>query len=150
MKGGLRQSMAWLHTWTGLPVGWVLFFVFLTGTLGYFDSEIRMNSMSGWSTGRWCRRCASQTPRGDSEPVLDLPETVQPPVSRAGRRAPCRSSTPATSRGWATALAVARRGRQGASQHRTELQARRRIRATLANGGASSEAGPLTTAGRSA
>ena len=40
MKGGLRQSMAWLHTWTGLPVGWVLFFIFLTGTLGYFDSEI--------------------------------------------------------------------------------------------------------------
>ena len=40
MKGGLRQSMAWLHTWTGLPAGWVLFFVFLTGTLGYFDSEI--------------------------------------------------------------------------------------------------------------
>ena len=40
MNGGLRQSMAWLHTWTGLPVGWVLFFVFLTGTLGYFDSEI--------------------------------------------------------------------------------------------------------------
>ena len=40
MKGGFRQSMAWLHTWTGLPVGWVLFFVFLTGTLGYFDSEI--------------------------------------------------------------------------------------------------------------
>lgn len=40
MRGGLRQSMAWLHTWAGLPVGWVLFFVFLTGTLGYFDSEI--------------------------------------------------------------------------------------------------------------
>ena len=40
MKGGLRQSMAWLHTWAGLPVGWVLYFVFLTGTLGYFDSEI--------------------------------------------------------------------------------------------------------------
>ena len=40
MKGGLRQSMAWLHTWTGLLVGWVLFFVFLTGTIGYFDTEI--------------------------------------------------------------------------------------------------------------
>ena len=40
MRGGLRQSMAWLHTWAGLPVGWVLYFVFLTGTLGYFDSEI--------------------------------------------------------------------------------------------------------------
>ncbi len=35
-----RQSMTWLHTWAGLVVGWVLFFVFLTGTLGYFDTEI--------------------------------------------------------------------------------------------------------------
>jgi uncharacterized iron-regulated membrane protein len=40
MKEGFRQSMAWLHTWTGLVVGWILFFVFLTGTLGYFDTEI--------------------------------------------------------------------------------------------------------------
>ena len=38
--GGLRQSMGWLHTWSGLLVGWVLFFVFLTGTTGYFDTEI--------------------------------------------------------------------------------------------------------------
>lgn len=40
MKEGFRQSMAWLHTWTGLIVGWVLFFVFLTGTVGYFTPEI--------------------------------------------------------------------------------------------------------------
>lgn len=40
MKNGFRQSMAWLHTWTGLVVGWVLFFVFVTGNLGRFDSEI--------------------------------------------------------------------------------------------------------------
>lgn len=40
MKEGFRQSMAWLHTWTGLIVGWVLFLVFLTGTAGYFDEEI--------------------------------------------------------------------------------------------------------------
>ncbi len=32
--------MAWLHTWAGLTLGWVLFFIFLTGTLGYFDTEI--------------------------------------------------------------------------------------------------------------
>ncbi|MDQ7970267.1 MAG: PepSY-associated TM helix domain-containing protein [Oxalicibacterium faecigallinarum] len=32
--------MAWLHTWTGLVVGWVLFFVFITGTVGYGTSEI--------------------------------------------------------------------------------------------------------------
>ena len=40
MKSGFRQSMSWLHTWGGLSVGWILFFVFLTGTLGYFDTEI--------------------------------------------------------------------------------------------------------------
>lgn len=32
--------MAWLHTWSGLVVGWVLFFVFATGTAGYFVYEI--------------------------------------------------------------------------------------------------------------
>ncbi|MCU4675386.1 PepSY domain-containing protein [Catenovulum sp. 2E275] len=32
--------MTWLHTWTGLVVGWVLFAVFLTGTLAYFQHEI--------------------------------------------------------------------------------------------------------------
>lgn len=40
MKEGFRQSMAWLHTWLGLLVGWVLFYVYLTGTLGYLDKEI--------------------------------------------------------------------------------------------------------------
>ncbi|MGD9758889.1 MAG: PepSY-associated TM helix domain-containing protein [Comamonas sp.] len=36
----LRQSAAWLHTWSGLIVGWLLFFVFVTGTAGYFQYEI--------------------------------------------------------------------------------------------------------------
>jgi uncharacterized iron-regulated membrane protein len=40
VKEGFRQCMAWLHTWTGLCVGWVLFFVFATGTAGYFSHEI--------------------------------------------------------------------------------------------------------------
>lgn len=40
MKESFRQSMAWLHTWTGLVVGWVLFFVFVTGTAGYVTDEI--------------------------------------------------------------------------------------------------------------
>lgn len=40
MMGGLRRSMADLHTWTGLLLGWVLYFMFLTGTTGYFDTEI--------------------------------------------------------------------------------------------------------------
>jgi len=40
MKAGFRQCMAWLHTWTGLVVGWVLFFVFVTGTAGYATYEL--------------------------------------------------------------------------------------------------------------
>ncbi|MET1079872.1 MAG: PepSY-associated TM helix domain-containing protein [Pseudomonas sp.] len=39
-KQGLRQSMAWLHTWGGLWACWVLFVVFLTGSLGVFDEPI--------------------------------------------------------------------------------------------------------------
>ncbi|WP_447918506.1 PepSY-associated TM helix domain-containing protein [Achromobacter aegrifaciens] len=37
---GLRQSMSWLHTWSGLIFGWVLFAMFLTGTLAFFRPEI--------------------------------------------------------------------------------------------------------------
>lgn len=32
--------MAWLHTWAGLVFGWLLFAIFLTGTLSYFKNEI--------------------------------------------------------------------------------------------------------------
>ncbi len=32
MKQGFRQSMNWVHTWSGLLVGWVLFMVFAAGT----------------------------------------------------------------------------------------------------------------------
>jgi uncharacterized iron-regulated membrane protein len=40
MKEHFRQSMAWLHTWTGLLAGWVMFFVFVTGTAAFFCDEI--------------------------------------------------------------------------------------------------------------
>lgn len=40
MKEHFRQSMAWLHTWLGLLFGWVLYFMFITGTAGYLDTEI--------------------------------------------------------------------------------------------------------------
>lgn len=36
----LRQSMSWMHTWTGLLLGWVLYFMFLTGSAGYYDTEL--------------------------------------------------------------------------------------------------------------
>lgn len=40
MKPTFRQSMSWLHTWGGLWFTWILFAIFLTGTLGVFDDPI--------------------------------------------------------------------------------------------------------------
>lgn len=40
MKQTFRQSMAWLHTWAGLSVVWVLFFMFVMGTISYFEEEL--------------------------------------------------------------------------------------------------------------
>ncbi|MFY0640474.1 MAG: PepSY domain-containing protein [Bermanella sp.] len=40
MNGAFRQSMNWLHTWSGLLLSSLLYFIFITGTAGYFDEEI--------------------------------------------------------------------------------------------------------------
>ncbi|MCL7714250.1 PepSY-associated TM helix domain-containing protein [Stenotrophomonas mori] len=40
MKNGFRQSMAWLHTWSGLLVGWLLLLIFMAGTASYYRDEI--------------------------------------------------------------------------------------------------------------
>ncbi|QHE91788.1 PepSY domain-containing protein [Pandoraea fibrosis] len=37
---GIRQTMSDLHTWTGLLVGWLLYAMFLTGTVSYFKDEL--------------------------------------------------------------------------------------------------------------
>ena len=39
-SGGLRQAQAWLHTWCGLWFSWLLFAVFLTGSLAVFQEPI--------------------------------------------------------------------------------------------------------------
>ena len=39
-RPGLRQTMAWLHTWSGLWLSWLLFAIFLTGTLAVFEEPI--------------------------------------------------------------------------------------------------------------
>lgn len=40
MKGSFRQSMAWLHTGSGLAFGWLLFAVFFAGTIAVFRAEV--------------------------------------------------------------------------------------------------------------
>lgn len=38
----IRQRMAQLHRWTGLLLGWLLFVIFLTGTLSFFRQELSL------------------------------------------------------------------------------------------------------------
>lgn len=40
MTGRFRQRMAWLHGWAGVLVGLILYSVFVSGTLSYFNDEI--------------------------------------------------------------------------------------------------------------
>lgn len=44
MYKSIRQSMAWLHSWTGLLLGWLLFAIFLTGSLSYYRHD-----MTAWT-----------------------------------------------------------------------------------------------------
>lgn len=37
---GIRQSMSDLHAWAGLLFGWILYAMFLTGTVAYFKDEL--------------------------------------------------------------------------------------------------------------
>lgn len=37
---GIRQTMSDLHIWTGLLAGWILYAMFLTGTVSFFRNEI--------------------------------------------------------------------------------------------------------------
>ncbi|AXX91473.1 hypothetical protein CPU12_09685 [Malaciobacter molluscorum LMG 25693] len=40
MEKSFKQSMLWLHTYSGLILGWLLFAVFVTGTTSYYRNEI--------------------------------------------------------------------------------------------------------------
>jgi uncharacterized iron-regulated membrane protein len=42
MQKSVRQSMAWLHSWLGLTLGWLLFAIFLTGAATYYRHEINL------------------------------------------------------------------------------------------------------------
>lgn len=77
-----RQSMAWLHTWVGLLLGFVLMIVFFFGALSVFDREI----------DRWAIPATRFTP----EPLPSFDRVLRPIFERitdadAGNRAAARS-----------------------------------------------------------
>lgn len=77
MREGLRQSMAWLHTWAGLLVCWVLFLIFSAGTASYFRDEISL-----WMKPEQHVVAASQVP---------VAQTVQNAVRVLEQKAPAAS-----------------------------------------------------------
>lgn len=42
MAREFRKPMTWLHTWSGVIVGWLLFAIFVTGTSSYYRGEVTL------------------------------------------------------------------------------------------------------------
>lgn len=70
---GPRQSMSWLHTWVGLPLGWLLYAVFLTGTLSFFQHEITV-----WMKPELHQSLATQPPAQQLQTAIDTLQTRSP------------------------------------------------------------------------
>ncbi|WP_025131664.1 PepSY domain-containing protein [Pseudomonas sp. PH1b] len=89
MKEGFRQSMAWLHTWSGLLFGWLLFAIFFTGTLSYFKEEIThwmqpeapVRSLNAEASLGLAQRYLEQHAQGASRWFIALPDARQPALS---------------------------------------------------------------------
>lgn len=78
---GLRQSMAWLHTWSGLVLGWLLYAVFLTGTLSFFLDEMNVwmkpelhRSIPGAQTGQVAMAGMARLAPGAATWTIYLPD----------------------------------------------------------------------------
>lgn len=98
MKEGFRQAMAWLHTWVGLLFGWLLFAIFLTGTLAYFKDEtthwmqpeIPARSVSTESSLALAQDYLQQQAPGASRWIIELPSAREPALSVRWQQAPAK------------------------------------------------------------
>lgn len=90
---GLRQSMSWLHTWTGIVLGGLLYVIFFTGTLSYFQDEISL----------WMKPELHA-----SRPAATTEQSAQAALASMQRIAPDAST-------WTLALPTERRATVGAS-----------------------------------
>lgn len=97
MRKNVKLSMAWLHTWAGLIVGWLLFATFLTGTASYFRQEISLwmrpelpiagatDEQAAANALRWLQKTAPNAPSWS----IDLPDD-RTPVTRVFYRDPSK------------------------------------------------------------
>jgi uncharacterized iron-regulated membrane protein len=76
----IKQSMGWLHSWSGLLCGWALFATFLTGSLTTFDNEI-----SYWMQPEWLEVTSDRS---------DLDGTLLPVTALSMLTTECEACTP--------------------------------------------------------
>lgn len=78
-----RQNNSWIHTWAGLLLGWLLYAVFLTGTISFFHEELTL-----WMTPeRHASQVNPQTPLKAVERLHELaPDAAQWNISLPGER----------------------------------------------------------------
>lgn len=67
---GMRQNMSGLHTWAGLLAGWLLYAMFLTGTVSYFRDEI-----SQWMRPEIAQRQTPPDPAAAAQRIVDTLQT---------------------------------------------------------------------------
>ncbi|MDR2678102.1 MAG: PepSY domain-containing protein [Zoogloeaceae bacterium] len=99
---GLRQSMSWLHTWSGLVLGWLLFAIYVTGTLAFFRGEITF-----WMQPELHRADSRKLALERALQILEreAPDATQWSLTLPGPRNPTlglswqSTATPATGRG---------------------------------------------------
>lgn len=91
--------MAWLHTWAGLTFGWLLFAIFLTGTLAYFKDEtshwmqpeIRARAVSSEDSLTLAQRYLEQHAPNASRWIIDLPDAREPGLSVRWQQTPAKA-----------------------------------------------------------
>jgi uncharacterized iron-regulated membrane protein len=96
MKEGFRQAMAWLHTWAGLVFGWLLFAIFLTGTLAYFKDEtshwmqpeIPARPLNAEASLMLAQNYLQQHAPHASRWLIDLPDARDPGLTVRWQQAP--------------------------------------------------------------
>ncbi|MDG9929120.1 MULTISPECIES: PepSY-associated TM helix domain-containing protein [unclassified Pseudomonas] len=86
-REGFRQSQAWLHTWAGLLLVWLLYAIFLTGTVSYFKDELdhwmhpERHGLDAGAAPNWDNVLATlqeQAPANAPSWIVQLPDARNP------------------------------------------------------------------------
>jgi uncharacterized iron-regulated membrane protein len=129
MKNTFRLSMTWLHTWSGLLLGWVLFAIFVTGTATYFKWEITRwmqpelsCAVSSEGAARAALRSLEKLAADSPRWLIDLPDARTPATTAYWQGGEGRRFSTATLDGVTGEKVTARESRGGEFFYRFHFQ----------------------------